>query len=863
MSRVTKDPLTLYLESTVVGSAMVPLPADLVPSSTTGSIFDDVSDEVLLTASPTVLAHLERTASCGGLQVLGPEAVACNEVLTRVDADSYQSDLVVAGSVASGNLDWPTYDGRKLHTMWTYEPYESDRSEPSVRTTLEKEKVASGTTERGDPVLDALSTAVGLVELQRHEGVAGAADELASLYEEAWGLKAGTFAEFERCAVAPRGDLLRYALASEKDIAVANMPIQARRTISVFTGPQSRDDFGEFMSVNWNRQRVIAEAVMHMTARTEGVDMVAQARAGPPGDVSLDIRRAGILVFQPASMSVFSYRPETFRVAVHRANRTTRPRLTMPGRVQATVTRFIESAVKLGTPIGVALTSTKVETTAVATVNPSRDTIVAASMQAISAGVKGLSRGRDATKVLRGHIARCFDAALDHTEKRGFASAVVFVRDMRELFSTGLVSLSKEELTLAFVPLLSSMAQNVRASLAAEAAMRGETIESWFDEAVGTVPAKIRPVKESTSAWMTLAAWDIMSGRNGKWAGLLRHMSGKVVVESIRHATRNARVPGQFGTVARLEAYVGSVGTRNAVEWSAYYQPTARAAHEITRMFECAPRTTWAAENSKASIKLGGLLWELRSRIAATMKTKLVLEGDTEPKANEVVIRSPGTSTCTVVTVEFHKQWAAFVGSLKKPGAYQKHVVSRLATPMPLDWMSSPDGVWGTRKLPGPAPIMGTRICRYVADPPRLWKDVTKMMQQTANDSLLCHLEYEEQLRATRRPQDAATVQETGNAPGQFDTASGVGADLANASWGSVNDMMSEYTRKSDGYTILSDKGDAGLAVLESIEEDMDEEAASDFLSAVYASYDELLEAYNDHLDELEEAADGGRDAVY
>ncbi len=289
-----------------------PLP-DEIAHSLGDNPLEHVSDEILLTASSALLAHIIETAANRGTQVMSPENIPACEIIHRVSADQMQSDFMVAGSVAQKNAVWQTFDGLPVSINLVSDPFVSAFDEMSLRTDTSTVPAARFDIQDKNPVVSAISKAVGVVAIQEAPGVCGDSKALAALLERAWGLDEGKIDEFMLKSRTPADDLLRYAIGGSNSRPTAFMPIHLRQTISVAMGTVTRAEYGSNMAYDWNRARAVIEAIYYMSSRLEGKSLADLYYGIPPGNMTCGLKRPGILVFQPAPMSVTSYPAASFR----------------------------------------------------------------------------------------------------------------------------------------------------------------------------------------------------------------------------------------------------------------------------------------------------------------------------------------------------------------------------------------------------------------------------------------------------------------------------------------------------------------------------------------------------------------------
>lgn len=839
-TNITND----FLGDTATSWSLPLIPGEVVPK--TSNPLAGVDRAALLNASPAMLSLIIRTGANAGLQVKGPEEVSASELLKRVQPVTMQSDFLVVGSVASPDKEWPTYDGKPLPEFHSHEPYKSTTDIMSTRTTTATKSIAPGVSSLSDPVSKGIITAAGVIALQDAQGVMGHTEALREVLEDYWGVERGTFNSFAPYAMGPSGDLLRYAIGLDRLRPVVHMPLQVSNLLSVYTAPMVRTDYGEDVGVNWARLRAVAQAIFHLTKRTEGHDMLTLASSTPPGAPGGDMTRKGILVFQPNYLTMLSCPASTFRVMP--SKRVRKSNLQVSGEITSTILAHAE-ALRLAGPEVVLQRPQAMTRSKVVSISPVPGNVLTAATQtSVRGALMPVSRGRRPNKVVRAHIYSALNSAISPEKHLEAAIATEMIRDMGDMAKRCNFAIPRDTMAYTLARSLSQMAPNIRNHLEAEAGRLGSSLHDWYEEIITVVPESLRPPGESTTGWMLAMAYEILSLNNIKWLHLAQATLATRVKQAMRetlgiaHATVSKA--GLDEGLRACNAYV----SRSSKVWSMHYEASRTAAYRVSASVEGDTSVTDLSKQQLALpyLKLGGLLWEFRSRAVTTTKFSLCFEEEVPSDAAFVKVACMTRVVC--IEFDFHRQWNALIGNMARTKGLPARAVQMIKNANTSGWFDNPMHVFKSNDWVSQSANLVDRPYRYVVEPFTLWTDLADYLEDQARD---CAVLMSKALEVEDKEEEKVEL--------DYTAEDAVTQDIR--PW--IRDMEAEAPKAYTGYRAMSDCPGGFADTLEFLEEEVDASVIDELMSNTYENYDEFEKAVNalifpedtyDDIDDLNEA---------
>lgn len=225
-----------------------------------GDPLHDLTDEELLTMSPSVIAALITTRT-SGIFVADPGATADADMMVRVNSDCIDGNVVHVAGPTMAPMPFYGMDGEIIPS--TYTGGLADR--PKTSTLSVVSEVAEALS---DPVEHAMVHAAAAIESEaRHGGAPGA---LAVLLGRAWG-EPELFTRDMGCAVLSAATPARMAAYARKQDSTLLVSWQKASEIRSSRMVGRADAYGAALHVNWRRARVVAEALFLLTCEVEGL----------------------------------------------------------------------------------------------------------------------------------------------------------------------------------------------------------------------------------------------------------------------------------------------------------------------------------------------------------------------------------------------------------------------------------------------------------------------------------------------------------------------------------------------------------------------------------------------------------------
>lgn len=639
--KLVMEDLETYVHRIRHAWAPLPLPPNIVPTG--GAPLADCSDEDLLNCPPSVLAHIISTAANGGAQVLSPRRVNLAGSVNRYVSTDYRSDVIIAGSIASDDLNWPTFDRRDTSGTYPSQPLRAATGEPAPVKPVQTESVSTGLGRlcSRDPASSAIRRMCGLIDLQKRADIAGSYWELAALMDHAWGFPAGTCARMTLYSAAPSGDLLRYLLSADSGSARLVTSVQVARTLSVYSGMASRADWGPDTAYDWAAAKVAAGFSFLAAVRLEGHSMVSiGARVTPaPGSRGAPLDTPGWLVFTPAVGSIGYYAPSTCRIDVRPDDptdghgpgaRPPRSPFILPTEVKLKVAATIEAAkvVVRGTT-GVRQLKRAV---AARVEGPANNTLMPASLTIVRAVAARAARGKTYGRLFRDVVSKLLDER-DDIVAAGFARTVL---GALEAFESSGVWFSHVMLAVELAPLYTGLTARFLQLLPVEATMAGKTVEEATQDFNEMLPTTLR-ITEPTIAQVSQAlAYTTIRDSEQKMRSALRRARGLSVANAGSGIMQTFALRAAEGEVPFMHAVCSACVKPTRTFWASMYHAEANAGDVIMNIM-----ATMGYPMVRAAAQLGKLLWRFRAEAARTVSFSVT---DTEPAVapHATLIEFPG-----------------------------------------------------------------------------------------------------------------------------------------------------------------------------------------------------------------------------
>lgn len=716
----------------------IPLPPELPLCGT--NVLAGLDDELLLSLSPSVIAHIQRSEASGGMQVISPRAVTLGGIAARTGHSKRTTDMFLVGSAAGRQGVWPTLGTPVPDYLLGGEPIDSYPNDPAVRARTVSQGLLPSAGLVHDPITRAFLTGRALVDLQRRADVAGSASELAAILATCWGLDVDDYEDLAEASLAPVGSLLRYAIRSDDVYPMVNAPVHARKCISVGANTAGRRLYGDSSAVDWRRMRVLAESVFYQATRIEGHTLVDMSLALPPGNPRAPPNRPGILQMRPLPGAVWCFDSHTFRLDIA-CESTAGLVVPVPPRVRTSITAYHAMARPVAWAAGSAAGVSFSSTIEAQMESETAESLVAGYRTVLSRGSAFSARGRTAVAAVRGFLYDCMSSSVDLPNLR----ALWLVRYMNDTTnSLNLTHLLDATTSRHVAARMTGITDDLRMRLGVEAGRRGTDLNGWWTAMSAQLPRELSSMAEGSASWAIGAAHLLLHPPTPKWAALTRAMAHASHRAMARTYLKDVRLPAVVGSAERSFAAGSAVARQLGASYGAFYG----AMHDVASVL--AGRLRRGGSLSLANkVELAGLMWDIRAKVASTVT--LHGEDGTSDQAGRITTRQ-GTYHITIAPYPAYQRWlkrlneATFVTRPTKQ-QFPHH------TPPVLSTVFS-----GIRQpLFLVSPSAASRLFRYSGDPSRLAADIESTLRELLADVRDVMVYYDDEKLASDLPPEPLT----------------------------------------------------------------------------------------------------------
>jgi len=696
----------------------VPLPEEHVPTG--GNPLASLDDDVLLTMSPALIVHVQRTAAMGGMQVVSPRAMSLASMAARTDETRRTGDMFLVGSNANRNLDWPVLSDPIPEHLFPGEPIDSYPSELAARPKVVTTGLVGALGAVRDPVLKAFIVGRACVDLQRRSDVAGSADALSALLAACWGVDPDEFNEMSEASLAPVGELLRYAIRADDTYPIINAPVHARKVISVAANTSGRALYGDTAAVDWRRLRVLAESVYYMSVRTENRNLAQMSLPVPVGDPRADPCRPGILQFRPRPGTIWTYASNTFRIDIEHEPSHVHA-VDVPHRVTAAIRSYYETARPLAIAYDQGVRLSAVASSAIQPKSATSEQVIAGYKTVLSVATAYSVRGRTSSAAVRDFMYQ-YMATNQNLPVLRCLWMVKALRDTaKQMGSSDLLdAVSTRHVASRLIDMITDM----RMRLAVEAGRRGATLDEWWADMGALLPGGLRSAAEGSTAWAHAIAHLMLHPPTSKWHGLTSALARASHSHLAAAHLTGVRLPAVLRSTARVYTAAEAMVRQLARSYGAFYGAMFDTAGILAAQFRRRGHMSMSRQCEAA-----GAMWDIRAKMAATAH----LEVESDRTTNIVASRRDryriGCSPHAAYT-----RWRDTMARLKvstpaKMRIFPHHVTGKVS----MIFDGKTEALFG---LPG---LTDVRLFRYVAQPSRLCVDMEAtiaMMVQDVNNTV-------------------------------------------------------------------------------------------------------------------------------
>jgi hypothetical protein len=288
------------------------------------------------------------------------------------------------------------------------------------------------------------------------------------------------------------------------------------------------------------------------------------------------------------------------------------PAVNLPARVAQAVADFYKTARPVAMAADLGVLHSLVETQARDVSNTTGESLVVGYKSLLQTASAFSARGKTSSAAVRGFV---YDSLAGNTSLSA-VRALWMVRYFRDTVQDmGISYLMDHTVTRHVAGRMTDVSSDMRVKLGVEAGRRGSSLEEWWRDIASLLPNDIAKLDESTTAWSLAVAHLLLNPPTPKWIHLTRAMAHASHASLAAAHRRNVRLPAIIGSMERsYEA--GAVTARFlGTSYGAYYE----AMYDVACVLEA--RLKRAGNKMGAQrVRLAGLMWDIRSKVASTIK---------------------------------------------------------------------------------------------------------------------------------------------------------------------------------------------------------------------------------------------------
>lgn len=695
-----------------------PLPEFRVP--TEPNVLDDIPDSVLLDAPPQLIAHIQRTVSQGGLQVISPRQTPITWLMTRTDTPERQLGDHIVGSVADEYDEWPTIDGASFDELLPDEPLHRVDESAMLKEKTRTEPLTRAGTLLKDPIIACLVKGRATIDVLARDDVAGGAQEMAELLGAAWGLPTEDIMDMDAFTIGFQGPLLRHAIKADEVFPMVHAPIHRKKSISVGATEINRTLLPFDSAMDWRRMRTFCEAIFLMSCSIEGYPLKMMRCYPPPGDPAAPANRDRVMAFLPAPCTAWSFVASTFSICpIPPTEEELAEMGSVPPEVYAALARYVEVVRPVSFAMKVGARPTTHVTALLAAHNPPGETISSAYSLLSRHVFTGTSRGRTSASTVRNLIYETFESASPDVQMRVSRYIYIAKSEVREhLGLTEVPDAVIDRLAVRFL----TIGDLIRQKVAAEGARRGYSVAEWWADLTAQAPVRYMSMTEGTMGWAKVSLWLLFRQPTEKWANLVKALNYQSMRMASRKSVGGIPLPAGLGTMERLVAAARHVAKAVSKTYAGFYSGVSDVGLVISDVAADMGLTRTSEVAREAAY-----LWLLRARALRGANVQPIASHEEQKSTNYFRIRATPVDLLLVPA-----PYRAF-------NAYRTHAEHSKLVP--------PDIAKHLRDFSGPRisaafqvlkrPIVAckqTLLTRYLTAPNKLGSDMEKAWRELTDD---------------------------------------------------------------------------------------------------------------------------------
>lgn len=693
----------------------IPIPVEYAPCG--GAPFAAYSDDEIMAIPPALLVHVLQTASNGGLQIIAPQQIPLGDTILRTAEKRHTKDMMLVGSVASRNMDWPVVSSPVPAHLFPDTPIDGGAIAVAVRKKTKTIPLAPRTEDTDDPVVKAFIQARALIDLQARTDVGGDPRSMAEIMANAWGVSANQILDLPSVSLAPTGELLRYAARADQVTPRIYSTLNTLLCISSAAHTTGRLVYGRHAAVDWRRARVASEAAFLMSMKSEGYSLLDMRLDERPGDPRASPIRAGIFQTRPRPGCVWSCAPETFRLTPKIGPATERDGVIIP-RVMEALVRYDEEA----RPVAMARTGgtgmSHAVTTRLSLTDDTYESLITGYVMGVEGHAAGMVRGKTAQRTVRSVMYNSLSGMPTTAKIRLLELARAFTDATAE---AGLTKLWDAYRHMANC--FGSICSEVRSTIAAEAIVRHTTLDDWWSDFASALPKELQQQKEGTAAWGAGMFWMLCNPPEPKWRSLQTAMAVAQMTQLTTISVPEQYLPIVRRSVGRVTAAMHSRCSAVSHAFSERYAAMTHLAMIMGDEAESRKKMAW-----KRRLRVAGAMWDLRAEVARTM-TLVPIDPAVELHVRGIVVVG---GTFYRLTCNPYKAYNNLRSCIKADTSIPAEVRSRFPSHVATEVSQVFRGM-GTFSTDIK---YQSRLMRYYSDPARLGEDIEATLRAAHVDIL-------------------------------------------------------------------------------------------------------------------------------
>lgn len=695
-----------------------PLPEFRVP--TEPNMLDDIPDDVLFEAPPQLIAHIQRTVSQGGLQVISPRQTPITWLMTRTDTPERQLGDHIVGSVADEYDEWPTIDGASFEDLLPDEPLHRVEESAMLKEKTRTEPLTRAGTLLKDPILSCLVKGRATIDVLARDDVAGGAQEMAELLGSAWGVPTEEIMDMDAFTIGFQGPLLRHAIKADEVFPMVHAPVHRKKCVSVGATEINRTLLPFDSAMDWRRMRTFCEAVFLMSCSVEGYPLKLMKCYPPPGDPAAPANRDKVMAFLPAPCTAWSFMASTFSICpIPPADDEKADMGNVPIEVYQALARYVEVVRPVSFAMKAGIKPATHATMLMSAHDPTGETISSVYNLLSRHIFTGTARGRTSASTVRNLIYETFESASPDVQMRVSRYIYIAKSEVKD-------HLSLHEVPDAVIDKLATrfltIGDLIRQKVAAEGARRGYSIEEWWTDLTAQAPARYMAMTEGTMGWAKVSLWLLFRQPTEKWASLVKALNYQSLRVASKKSVGGMSLPAGVGSMERLVAACRHVAKAVSKTYAGFYSGVSDVGLVLSDV-----AADMGLKRTAELTREAAFLWLLRARALRGANVQPIAPDEEQKSANYFRIRAAPVDILLVPA-----PYRAF-------SAYRNHAEqSKLIPPdvtKHLKEFSGPRVSAAFQVMKRPIiPCKQTLLTRYLTDPAKLGSDMERAWRELTDD---------------------------------------------------------------------------------------------------------------------------------